>query len=105
MIDELDGASLDEVLEIEDRAVLVQFWGPWCAPCRALKPHLAKMAAEYADTWRMVAVNVEADELVTRRWDVQSVPTLVMLRHGEELHRFAGAAVPSQIAEKLDQLA
>ena len=47
MIDELDGSGLDEVLETEDRAVLVQFWGPWCAPCRALKPHIAKMAEEY----------------------------------------------------------
>ncbi len=105
MIDELDGSGLDEVLETEKRAVLVQFWGPWCAPCRGLKPHIAKMSEEYVDSWRMVAVNVEADELVSRRWDVQSVPTLIMLRDGEELHRFAGAAVPSQIAEKLDLFA
>lgn len=105
MVDEVDGAGLDTVLAAEeDRGVLVQFWGPWCAPCRALKPHIAKMADEYADAWRMVSINAEADELVTRRWGVSSVPTIVMLRRGEELHRFAGAAVPSQIAQKLEQL-
>lgn len=105
MVDEVDGATLDAVLEDEDRAVLVQFWGTWCAPCRALKPHIARLAEDYSDTWRMVSINVEADELVSRRWGVGSLPTLVMLRNGEEIHRFAGAVVPSQIAEKLDQLA
>ena len=52
----------------------------------------------------MVSINVETDELVSRRWDVEAVPTIVFLRDGEELHRFAGAVVPSQVAAELERL-
>ncbi|MGI9659781.1 MAG: thioredoxin family protein, partial [Gaiellaceae bacterium] len=59
---------------------------------------------EYADGWRMVALNADKHEATAAEWGVQSLPTLVLLRGGEELHRFAGAVVPSQIAASLDEL-
>ena len=104
MIDELDQAGLEEVLETEFRGVLVDFWSPWCAPCRALRPHLAKLAEEHDGEWRFVAVNTEEVPASAEAYGVRSLPTLVFFRKGEELHRFAGSALVSSVSEKLEEL-
>ncbi len=102
-ISELDGDGLAAAL-VEDEPLFVDLWAPWCAPCRTLRPHLERLSEDYADRCRFVAVNVEEHEDVGRLFDVQSVPTMLLLRGGETLHRFNGAAVPSSIAAQLDRL-
>jgi len=104
-VEQLDADKLAAVLESESRGVLIDFWSPWCGPCRALKPHLAKLADEREKTWRFVAVNTEAHPEVAEDYGVTALPTLVFLRAGEELSRLAGAALPSTIDAKLDELA
>ncbi len=104
-IEELDHANLKEVLGSELRGVLVDFWSPWCSPCRALRPHLRKLASEREINWRFVAVNTEEHPGAAEDFDVSSLPTVVFLRGGVELFRFSGAALPSTIDAKLDELA
>lgn len=98
-IEEISGvARLNEVLLAESRGVLIDFWGTWCQPCRALRPHLEQLADDHSDTWRFVAVHVEQNPDLLERFDVQSTPTLVYVRRGEEVHRSAGAVTPSDVA-------
>lgn len=104
LIDELDGVALGRVLHDEGRGVVVDFWSPWCAPCRALRPHLHKMAEDRADVWRFVAVNTEAHPTVAEDYDVRSLPTLVLFRDGEEISRLAGGITLSAVAATLDDL-
>ena len=104
-IDELAGVdAVQDVVGSEFRDVLVDFWSPWCGPCRLLKPHLRKLALEHDKRWRFVAVNTEAHPTAAEHYGVQALPTLVLFRKGEELHRFRGAVTLSQIAAKLDEL-
>lgn len=104
MIDELDGAKVREVLGSELRGVLIDFWSPWCAPCRTLRPHLDKLAREREMSWRFVAVNTETHPDAAEAFGVSALPTLVLYRAGVEVHRFSGSALPSSIDAKLDEL-
>lgn len=102
-MEELDSAALGDVLGQEPLGILVDFWSPWCAPCRALKPHLHKMAEERAGSWRFVAVNTEENPEAATDYAVRGLPTLVLFRGGEELYRFSGSALPSSIEAKLNE--
>ncbi len=103
-VDELDGGSVHELLLTESRGVLIDFWSPWCAPCRTLRPHLHKLAEERSADWRFVAVHTEAHPSAAEAFGVASLPTLVMFRDGEELSRLAGAVTLSSVVAKLDEL-
>ena len=99
---EISGATeLDEVILGEDRGVLAEFWGTWCRPCRALRPHLERFAREHADEWKVVAVHVETNPDLVEAWSIKSTPTIIYLRGGEELHRTAGPVTPSMVEEAL----
>ena len=100
---ELDGAGLRDLLETENRSVLIDFWSPWCGPCRALRPHLDKLAGERAEGWRFVAVNTEEHEEVGPEFGVSSLPTLVVFRGGQELTRLFGGITLSAVVDALDE--
>ncbi len=101
-LEEVDGPGLESVLADETRAVLVDCWSPWCAPCRALKPHLIKLAQERAGDWRFVALNTEAHPEAAEERGVQSLPTLLLYRNGEEIRRLAGGVTLGAVVESLD---
>ena len=103
-IAEVDQAELAAVLLSEERAVLVDFWSQWCAPCLRLRPHLEKLADEFADKARFVAIDVEKYESVKEQYDVMSLPTLVLMRGGNTIHRFEGPTLPSAVEQKLQTL-
>ena len=94
--------ELDEVLAGESRGVMIDVWGTWCQPCRALRPHIENLAAEHAASWRVVALHAESLPGLIDRFGVQATPTLIYLRNGEEVHRSAGAVTPSTIAAALE---
>lgn len=104
-LEELDGVALRELLGQEGRGVVVDFWSPWCAPCRTLRPHLDRLAGEHEGAWRFVAINTAAQPSAAEDFSVKSTPTIAFFRGGQELFRFAGAAALSAIVEKLDELA
>lgn len=104
VIAEVDHPGLLEVLVAEERAVLIDFWSQWCAPCLRLRPHLEKLGETYADRVRMVAIHVEKHEDAKARFDVTSLPTLVLMKGGETLHRFVGPTLPSAVEVHLQAL-
>ncbi|MGI9604911.1 MAG: thioredoxin family protein [Acidimicrobiales bacterium] len=93
--------QLNEVLLAEDRGVVLDFWGTWCQPCRALKPHLEQLATDHADSWRVVSIHAEENVDIVESYDVQSTPTLIYIRGGDEVFRSAGAVTPSSVSEAL----
>lgn len=105
-LDEVNNNELNKVLLAEDRGVVIDFWGTWCQPCRTLRPHLERLADDFAENWRLVAVHIEENPGIVERYDVTSTPTLVFVRGGTEVHRVVGASPPSAIAQALtDHLA
>lgn len=78
--------------------VLVDFWAPWCGPCRMVSPVVEDLAGRYAGRMKLVKVNVDEDPGLAGRYDAKSIPLLVLFQNGYEVARQAGAAPEAQIA-------
>ena len=72
--------------------VLVDVWAPWCGPCRMVSPALEQLATEFAGKLKLVKVNADEALEVSRRFEVQSIPTLVFMHHGKVVDKQIGAA-------------
>jgi thioredoxin 2 len=85
----------DDFATIADAAkipVLVDLWAPWCGPCRMVSPALENLAREFAGRVKLVKVNVDDANTLARRFSAQSIPTLLVLHHGQVIARQIGAA-------------
>lgn len=103
-IEEITGvAELNRIILAEDRGVVIDFWGTWCQPCRALRPHLEKLAEDHAQTWRIVAVHAEENAELVDSYAVQSTPTIIYVNNGDEVHRSAGAVTPSTVSVAMSE--
>ena len=77
--------------------IVVDFWAPWCAPCRMVAPEVAQVAARQAGRWLVVKVNTEALPELGERFGIRSIPTMAVFRGGVEVARTAGARPAADI--------
>ena len=89
-----------EVLESET-AVLVDFWAPWCGPCRVIAPSLEEINDE-RDDLRVVKLNVDDNQQTAARYDVMSIPTLIVFKNGEPATRIIGAMPKRRLVQELE---
>jgi thioredoxin 1 len=80
-----------------DAPVLVDFWAPWCAPCRKVEPIVRDLAARYAGRLTVARLNVDDEPRAAGRYDVLSLPTLILFRGGEPVERIAGAVKAARL--------
>ena len=90
------------VVDESSLPVLVDVWAPWCGPCRIVSPALEKLAGELAGNLKLVKVNADDNPEVSRRFEVQSIPTLVILDHGEVVDKQIGALPEHQLRSWLE---
>jgi len=83
--------------------VLVDFWAPWCEPCKTLGPMLEKLAAEYNGAFRLGKVDVDQQQELAGMFGIKSIPTVVMVKDGQVLDGFAGALPEGQLREFLSR--
>jgi thioredoxin 2 len=86
-----DAMTFDVVIQSSAFPVLVDFWAPWCGPCRMMAPELDKLAAAAQAEWLVVKVNSEAVPELTERLRIRSIPTLAVFQGGREIDRVVGA--------------
>jgi thioredoxin 1 len=89
-----------EVLE-SDTPVLVDFWAPWCGPCRVIAPSLEEIADEQADSLRIVKVNVDENQQTAAQFGILAIPTLLLFRDGAEAKRIQGALPKKRLEAEL----
>lgn len=95
----LDAARFERHLEKGDLPLLIDLWASWCGPCRIMAPEFEHAAAVLEPGLRLVKINIDEEPSVAQRFQVRSIPTLILAHHGRELARAAGARSSSQIVE------
>lgn len=101
----LTESTFDEAFIHHPEAVIVDFWAPWCGPCRAIAPILEELAQEYVGQMTVAKVNVDEQPGLAARYGIRSIPTLLFFKGGKLRDQVVGAVPKAQLKKKLDGLA
>ncbi len=96
-------ANFDEIVKKSDLPVLVDFWAPWCGPCRTVGPVLEEVADEYAGRAKVVKVNVDEEQGVAGSMGIRSIPTIALFHKGEVKDTIVGARPKSDFQAVIDK--
>jgi thioredoxin 1 len=99
---EFKDASFDEDVLKSETPVLVDFWAPWCGPCRMLAPTVDAISEEYEGKVKVGKVNTDENPQIATQHQINSIPTLMIFKGGEVVERLVGALPKEKITEKLD---
>lgn len=95
--------TFDSIINNSDKPVLVDFWASWCGPCRALSPIVEEIADDMPDKLTVYKCNVEEEQDLALRFQVMSIPTLILFKGGQSVHTMVGSAPKGRIVKELEE--
>ena len=95
--------SFDDIVNGSDKPVLVDFWASWCGPCRALSPIVEEISDELADKLAVYKCNVEEEQDLAIKFQVMSIPTLILFKGGKAVHPMVGSAPKGRLLKELEE--
>lgn len=87
-----------------DLPVLVDFWAPWCGPCKAMNPILEELEKEMGTTVKFVKINVDENGIIPEKFNVLSIPTFIVFKNGEAVKSFVGARSKEDVKQELESV-
>ena len=99
----INDADFETAVVQSDIPVLVDFWAPWCGPCKMIAPILDEIAPEFANKEKIVKINVDDNQLVAGQFGVRSIPTLLLFKNGQLVATQVGALPKNQLAAFINQ--
>jgi thioredoxin 1 len=105
MANAITDADFEKEVLKSDIPVLVDFWAPWCGPCKAMLPIIEELAGEYEGKVKIVKMNVDENSETPGKFDVMSIPTFIIFKGGEAVKNFVGAKSKEDFKKELDEVA
>jgi thioredoxin 1 len=98
-VQEVSDATFDAEVLQSSTPVLIDFWAPWCGPCRAIAPIVDELAGEYAGKLKVVKMNVDENQATPSRYGVRGIPNLILFKGGQVHEQIVGAVPKSRLAQ------
>lgn len=100
---EVSDSSFGQEVKSSDKPVLVDFWAPWCGPCKTLAPVVDEIAAEYDEKLKVVKLNTDENIQTAQEYRISGIPTLLIFKNGEPVDQVVGVHKKSALTELIDK--
>ncbi len=101
---EIDDDSFEKDVLGSDKPVVVDFWAPWCGPCRAITPIIEELEKTYGETIKFVKVNVDENPVTPSKYGIKAIPTLIFFKDGEIADQITGMVAKTKLEETIKAL-